>query len=215
MYKKWVFINLYRILPVFWIIQTVPNRKIINEDIERYMELDSLPYSRIINLGLLLLRKPEFVSQMMYRVKRVSRIKSVAIGMLFRCEKTLFINTSEIDGGLYIQHGFATIISASKVGKNCFINQQVTVGYEGKYAPIIGDNVRVCAGAKVIGNIHIGENSVIGANAVVVKDIPANVTVGGGTNEHNSLSRCCRMIRIDLLTLVLLFSKHLLLFKRG
>jgi serine O-acetyltransferase len=43
----------------------------------------------------------------------------------------------------------------------------------------LGDNVRIMAGAKVIGNITIGNNSTVGANAVVVKDVPPNCTVVG------------------------------------
>ena len=93
---------------------------------------------------------------------------------------TLFIRTPIIGPGLFIQHGFATIIAAKKIGSNCFINQQVTIGYSNATdAPVIGDGVSVSAGAKVIGGIHIGDNVKIGANAVVVKDVPANVTVVG------------------------------------
>lgn len=63
--------------------------------------------------------------------------------------------------------------------KNCYINQQVKIGYEGVDAPIIGDGVRVCAGAKVVGRCTVGNNAIIGANAVVVKNVPPSVTVGG------------------------------------
>lgn len=61
-----------------------------------------------------------------------------------------------------------------------FIYQQVTVGYsDDEKAPIIGDNVTIFPGAKVIGDVVIGNNVVIGANAVVVKNVPANCTVVG------------------------------------
>jgi serine O-acetyltransferase len=93
---------------------------------------------------------------------------------------TLFISCSKIGPGLFIQHGFSTIISARSIGKDCWINQQVTVGYNGKdNYPQIGDNVVIRAGAKVIGNIVIGNNVKIGANAVVVKNVPENCTVVG------------------------------------
>lgn len=93
----------------------------------------------------------------------------------------LFINTKNIGPGLFIQHGFSTMISASKIGKNCRINQQVTIGYSHKKtdSPIIGDNVLIGAGAKVIGAVTIGNNSKVGANAVVVKNVPPNCTVVG------------------------------------
>lgn len=88
--------------------------------------------------------------------------------------------TKDIGGGLIIQHGFATIISAKKIGCNCKIYQQVTIGYNHRLeAPILGDNVEVCCGAKIIGGVHIGDNVLIGANAVIVNDIPSNCIVAG------------------------------------
>ena len=97
-----------------------------------------------------------------------------------RGKTSLEISTNDIGGGLLIQHGFSTIISAEKIGKNCKIYQQVTIGFDHDLqAPIIGDNVEVCCGAKVIGGITIGNNVLIGANAVVVKDIPSNSIVAG------------------------------------
>lgn len=88
--------------------------------------------------------------------------------------------SSNIGGGLIIQHGFATIISAKKIGKNCKIYQQVTIGYNHSLkAPSLGDNVEVCCGAKIIGGIKIGNNVLIGANAVVSKDLPDNCVAAG------------------------------------
>lgn len=81
---------------------------------------------------------------------------------------------------MVIQHGFSTIIAAEKMGRNCKVYQQVTIGYSHELrAPVIGDNVEVCCGAKVIGGITIGDNVLIGANAVVVKDVPSNSVVAG------------------------------------
>ena len=92
---------------------------------------------------------------------------------------TLFIETPEIGGGLYIQHGFSTMIAARSIGDNCWINQQVTVGYTGKGCPVIGNNVMITCGAKVLGNITVGDGAVIGANAVVVKDVATGAVMGG------------------------------------
>jgi serine O-acetyltransferase len=93
---------------------------------------------------------------------------------------TLFILARDIGPGLFIQHGFSTIISAESIGKDCWINQQVTIGFTNKTdRPIIGDNVIIGAGAKVIGKVIIGNNVKIGANAVVIKDVPDNCTVVG------------------------------------
>ena len=80
-------------------------------------------------------------------------------------------------------HGLNGIIIHPKsvIGKNVTIHQQVTLGYRYKYnyAPVIGDNVFIGAGAKILGKIHVGNNVRIGANAVVVSDVPDNCTVVG------------------------------------
>ena len=84
-----------------------------------------------------------------------------------------------------LPHGlYGIVISHNAViGSNCTIFHQVTIG-EGKGgAPVIGDNVLIGAGAKILGNIKIGSNSKIGVNAVVVHDVPENsvVTAPEGT----------------------------------
>ena len=91
----------------------------------------------------------------------------------------MFIRCPNIGGGLLIQHGFATIIQAEKIGRNAKIFQQVTIGYNEDKRPVIGDNVEVCCGAKVIGGVHVGNNVTIGAQALVIKDVEDNVVVGG------------------------------------
>lgn len=97
---------------------------------------------------------------------------------------TLYICTKSenFGAGTFIQHGFATVITAERIGENCWINQQVTIGFNDsrKYGygkPTIGNNVRVSAGAKVCGKIKVGDGSTIGVNAVVVKDVPEKSVV--------------------------------------
>jgi len=71
----------------------------------------------------------------------------------------------------------------AQIGKNCVIFQHVTIGYnslpdsKGKGAPIIGENCYIGAGAKIIGNVKVGDNVRVGANCVVYKDIPDNSIV--------------------------------------
>lgn len=99
---------------------------------------------------------------------------------LCRPMPSLFIATRDIGPGLFIQHGFATIIAAERLGRNCWVNQQVTIGYTNEYdCPVLEDNVTVSAGAKVIGKVLVGRDSVIGANAVVIRDVPAGATAVG------------------------------------
>jgi len=93
--------------------------------------------------------------------------------------ESLYINTEKIGKGLFIQHGFSTIIAADSVGENCWINQQVTIGYEQNRYPVIGNHVRICCGSIIIGDVHIGDNAIIAAGSVVTKDVPANEIWGG------------------------------------
>jgi serine O-acetyltransferase len=131
-------------------------------------------------------RLPEFRSLVYYRLSRgnrLGRIAGAAVRRLWPGERTLFFATDTIGPGLFIQHGFATIIAAQSVGSNCWINQQVTIGFKqtgGEFgAPILEDDVSIHAGAQVLGPITVGHSSVVGANAVVVKDVPPNsIAVG-------------------------------------
>ena len=90
--------------------------------------------------------------------------------------------SATIGPGLYIGHfGGITISPGARIGKNCNISQQVTIGVSGKDGnrgvPVIGDNVYIAPGARLFGKISIGNNCKIGANAVVYKSIPDNAIV--------------------------------------
>ena len=82
--------------------------------------------------------------------------------------------------GLVLMHPVGIVIN-SKVsgGKNVIIESGVVIGDEKGQAPLLGDNIFIGSGAKIIGGVRIGNNVKIGANAVVVKDVPDNVTVVG------------------------------------
>ena len=89
----------------------------------------------------------------------------------------------EAGPGFYIGHFGAIIIHPdSRFGRGCSIGQGVTLGTRGQGdggVPVLGDNVYVGAGAKVLGGVNLGDNVSVGANAVVVKDVPADhVAVG-------------------------------------
>ena len=91
---------------------------------------------------------------------------------------------AKIGKGLFIDHGMGVVIGETAIiGENVTLFQGVTLGGTGKETgkrhPTLGNNIVVGTGAKVLGNITIGDNSYIGANAVVVKDVPPNSTVVG------------------------------------
>lgn len=91
---------------------------------------------------------------------------------------------AKIGKRLFIDHGMGVVIGeTSIVGDDVLLYQGVTLGgtglAKGKRHPTIGNNVVVGTGAKILGNITVGGNSYIGANAVVIKDVPPNSTVVG------------------------------------
>jgi serine O-acetyltransferase len=85
---------------------------------------------------------------------------------------------------LFIDHGIGVVIGeTSQIGDDVLIYQNVTLGgtgkEKGKRHPTIGNNVVIGAGAKVLGNIRIGDHVKIGAGSVVVKPVPDHSTVVG------------------------------------
>lgn len=85
-----------------------------------------------------------------------------------------------IGPGLYLPHTVGTVVSAESVGSNVTVQSSVTIGQRrGNDFPVIEDGVVVGTGAKVLGTIRVGAGSNIGANSVVLEDVPAGATVVG------------------------------------
>lgn len=171
-----LFLEMFRCFPHLLLFFLHKNKKIIQSDTIRWLKSCKINYYRPIGFIYLLSFNPEFRNLFYKRIGLLGNILNIF------CPKmsTLFIATENIGEGLFIQHGFATYIAAKSIGKNCWINQQVTIGYSiSTDCPILLDNVTISAGAKVIGKVTIGNNSIVGANAVVVKDIPDNCVVVG------------------------------------
>lgn len=85
-------------------------------------------------------------------------------------------------GTIFAYKGIGVVIhSEAVIGEDCLIGTNVTIGGRSGHmqVPIIGNNVEICSGAKVLGPIRIGDNVVIGANAVVITDVPSNSIFGG------------------------------------
>lgn len=157
----------------------------INEDVLVYKKKWHLEHFSGNNISLLrkiLILVPEYRNLFYVRIYKVSHKFHLGkiLEMILQPERSLMLNGSCRYGkGLFFQHGFSTIINAKSIGEHCWINQQVTIGDStgNEDIPTIGNNVRICAGAIVVGKITIGDNVTIGAGAVVYKDVPANSVV--------------------------------------
>ena len=90
-----------------------------------------------------------------------------------------------IGKNFFIDHGNGVVIGeTAEIGNNVLMYHQVTLGGTGndtseRRHPSICDNVMIAAGAKILGGIHIGTNAKVGANAVVLQNVPANATAVG------------------------------------
>ena len=91
--------------------------------------------------------------------------------------------SKNISSDIILYHPYGVVINGdATVKKGVIIRQQVTIGNKGvndSRCSVIDENVEIGAGAKIIGPIHIGKNSKIGANAVVTKSFPENSVLVG------------------------------------
>lgn len=168
--------NCFFLFPHLIVFRLHRNRVVVEADINRWLHILQKNNYKSLGLIYLLSYYPEFRNLFYHRIGAVKILLNIICPRM----KTLFIATDQIGEGLFIQHGFATIIAAKSIGRNCWINQQVTIGYSNNDdCPTIQDNVIINAGAKVIGSVTIGKGSKVGANAVVVKNVPEDCTVVG------------------------------------
>lgn len=171
-------------LPLLLLLLSTDQGTLIRLDAEKWIDvLLTRCYRGLPDLLYLLSKYPEFRSLFYFRLSRgnlFGAVTSLMAQTLFKPCQTLYLTSPEIGPGFFIQHGYATAVSAHRIGKNCSINQCAAIGWTDRSRPpILGDNVHVKNGAKVLGPITIGDNVTIGANAVVVKNVPSNCVVVG------------------------------------
>jgi len=85
-----------------------------------------------------------------------------------------------IGPGLYIPHPRGMVLMAGRIGANCSFIHACTLGMRETWEfPVLGDAVFVGAGARILGGIRLGDGCAVGANAVVIRDVPAGATAVG------------------------------------
>lgn len=131
------------------------------------------------------------ISNAIYRSKLPGILKKILLIGAILNQKAIEILTgislpyaATIGKRFYIaHHGHIILHPNTVIGENCNIAQGVTVGISGRGenrgVPVIGDNVFMATNSVIAGKITVGDNSVIGANSLVVKDVAANTTVLG------------------------------------
>lgn len=142
-----------------------------------------------------------FISLTFYRISHLFYINnlkfiSFLIHFLSRILFSIDIHpAAKIEPGVVIDHGIGTVIgSTASIGEGTIIYHGVTLGakniQKGKRHPDVGKNVLIGAGAKILGPVKIGNNAKIGANSVVLDDVPENsVFVGIPAKNINEIKK--------------------------
>jgi len=121
-----------------------------------------------------------------YRLMQwAGRWRLMPLELLFNRINTCFCNCiigrgAEFGPGFVLIHATGVVINGGvRGGSSVKLEHQVTIGAERRQSPVLGDDLFVGAGAKIIGSVTIGSGARVGANAVVVKDVPPHSTVVG------------------------------------
>lgn len=176
-------------------------QKLLLADLERqdfYANIPDAPKTmrRVILKAL----SPRFMPVVLYRLshffwqKNFSPLAKFFSLLNFWCFGLEIAVRSEIGGGLYLPHTVGTVLSAERIGQRCVIFGQVVLGakevdfaFTSAARPILGDDVMIGTGAKILGGINIGDRVKVGANAVVIRDVPNDSMAVGVPAIHKPL----------------------------
>lgn len=124
-----------------------------------------------------------------YRIAHALYLKHIPLLPKLFYRMIYFVNNShlhyqtEVGMGTTLAYGGIGVVihKDAIIGQNCVIESNVTIGGRNNIpdAPVIGDNVFIGTGARILGNVHVGNGSIIGANAVVLRDVPERCSVAG------------------------------------
>jgi serine O-acetyltransferase len=159
--------------------------QLIKEDIAIYKNKETISVKDLLHV-----LNPRIIPVVLFRFSNalsnyglgvLGKIISFLNFVLFGCD---IARRAKIDGGLFLPHSSGVVIGEfATIGKNCIIHQGVTLGDRGEEYedanPTIGDFVEICTGAKILGKITLDDYSIIGANSVVLKDVPRCAVVVG------------------------------------
>lgn len=178
-----VYLNFWRILPAYFVFKVNHFKTKCDMDYMQwklYLTDEIQTHTDLFQFGYVLLHEKSCRNIFLNRLHR-NPFMYIIVRILFPPLESCYIKMppEKIGGGFSFQHGFSTIVSANQIGINCRVYQQVTIGYKGTQSPTIGNDVKIGAGAIVIGGIQVGDGARIGAGAVVNHDVPHRTVVAG------------------------------------
>jgi serine O-acetyltransferase len=173
----------YTTIPLAWAYRVSDQQGIIDADVRRWLDIFQATEGRH-GLHSLLYAFEEFRGLFYYRLSRGNATGALLARLfrhIWRPVESLSLATGDIGPGLFIAHGYATTLAAERIGANCYVHQGVTIGwdYRSDRAPIVGDDVFIGAGAVIVGAVTVGDGARIGANAMVLCDVPPGATAVG------------------------------------
>ena len=175
-------ISAIRLVPHIVLFATSRKKDLLDLDLQAWTQRYG-PYNagnefvKIVNFVYTMTYFQEYRSVFYFRHRYFGHV----LGLFCRGMPGVAINTGTCGPGLFLQHGFGTLISADSIGANVTVGQLSSIGYgiNGIDRPTIGDNVIVGAGARVLGRIRVGDNARIAPNSLVISNVPANCVVMG------------------------------------
>lgn len=171
MKKLFVLLNIIRLWPHVLCYAVSKNKKHITADVAVYKaeyKCGSLLWFLTYNRS--------FRTLFYHRIGALSKL----ISWLAPGQVTFTISkTTKVGEGVLFFHSYGTILNAREIGEGCRIVCNITLGDKKGKTPIIGKYVEILPGAVIAGDVTIGDNCVIGPNAVVYKSVPANCVVVG------------------------------------
>lgn len=171
MKQLFVLLNIIRLWPHLLCYACSRNRSHINADVAAY----KAEYKGGSLLSFLTFNR-SFRTLFYHRIGSISKL----ISWLAQGQVTLTIpKTTKVGDGVLLFHSYGTILNAREIGEGCRVVCNITLGDKKGKTPIIGKHVEILPGAVIAGDVTIGDNCVIGPNAVVYKSVPANCVVVG------------------------------------
>lgn len=150
---------------------------LIDSDLDTYQNKTKIKIPHVLLL-LFLLHNNEWFRSLFYH--RIGLVFFSLFGW-YRpgCCSLMISHHTVIGRRCHFEHAFATVVNADVIGDDFSCLHNVTIGKKNGKRPIIGNGVTIYANSCVIGDVRIGNNVIIGAGSVVVRDIPDNAIVAG------------------------------------
>jgi serine O-acetyltransferase len=165
----------------------LPGRRLLQDLVQDLRSKARWCYQRDDRIGLLKTLATDGTAAMIcYRLMQSSRRRGLTpLEMFFNklnavANQCIIGRGAEFGPGFVLIHAQGVVINGTvRGGANVHVEHQVTIGAERRQSPVLGNDVFIGAGAKVLGSVHLGDGAKVGANAVVVHDVAAGTTVVG------------------------------------